>query len=596
MGKRKNHNSLSRRDFLRRVGATAALPALTACGGSGSSGFQANASAGIAAATGGGTSSNPFQHGVASGDPLSNAVIIWTRITTSQVGPITVSWEMALDPEMTTIVRTGTLTTDSTRDWTVKVDVTSLFQDTAYYYRFSALGETSFIARTRTAPAPTTVTTRLRFAVVSCASFPHGFFNAYRRVAERQDLQAVIHLGDYIYEYGNGPGEYGADVQAGGRVYDPPYEMVTLSDYRRRHAMYKQDEDLMAMHQQHPLIHVWDDHEFTDNTYRDGAKNHNPTNQYDPDDPSKTEGAWVPRSLAALQAYFEWMPTRDPLPVDPPERIYRRFQFGDLVDLIMLDTRFTGRDEEIEPNGAPVPGAGFTTFTHSGDFVDPNLRLIGDDQLTFLTDALQNSTAQWKLLGQQIMFGQLKFQGAPNALGTSQFLNPDQWDGYPAERQRVYDIIRGGAAAPNVAINDIVVLTGDIHTAWSMDITEDPNNPVTATGGYNPATGENSMAVEFVATSVSSPGLDILEGSANAPLMTQNPHMKYINLADHGYLLLDIDTNRAQGEHWLVDDILAPNDGESMADARLSVSGNNRLTAGTQSTPIPNPPDFAPTS
>lgn len=529
-------------------------------------------------------SASPFQHGVASGDPLASAVIIWTRVTMASAAPVNVNWEISPSADFATITNSGVFATDAGRDYTVKIDATGLQAGTTYYYRFTAAGFTSQTGRTRT--LPTGSVDRLRFAVLSCASYPHGFFNAYRRVAERQDLDCVFHLGDYVYEYSNTG--YGSDVQAGGRIYDPPHEMVTLSDYRRRHAHYKKDLDLQLCHQQHPFINVWDDHEFTNDAWSGGAQNHN-----------EGEGVWAARSNFALQAYDEWVPIRLPNAGDRT-RIYRRFEFGDLVDLIMLDTRFVGRDEQLPATvviSDPVGG-----FTDDGGFADANRGLLGADQTSFLSDALQNATAKWKLLGQQIMFGQLKFTGLPNASNVANiggqggvFLNPDQWDGYPRERERVWDMIRGGLGHPNVAVNDVVVLTGDIHTCWSMDITEDPNNPIAGSGGYNSSTGEGSMAVEFVATSVSSPGLDEITGVGEPGLMTQNPHMKYINLADHGYLILDIDHSRCQGEHWLVSTVAEPSRDEAFEIAHFTNTGENHLQeAGGASDPKPNPPAFAP--
>lgn len=580
MGRRKSRRGLSRRSFLRRLGYGGALAGATI----GSTAQISIAAPAVNRDMAISQSQSPFQHGVASGDPLSDAVIIWTRVSVDGDLGCDVSWEVATSADFSTVVKQGVYTTDSSRDHTVKIDVDGLSANSSYYYRFKALDFVSQIGRSRTLADGTA--DHLRLAVLSCASYPHGFFNAYRRVAERADLDCVIHLGDYVYEYGNDG--YGGDVQAGGRTYDPPHEMVSLEDYRRRYAHYKKDLDLQRCHQQHPFICVWDDHEFTNDAWSGGAENHN-----------ASEGDWSARAAIARKVYNEWMPIRLPEPSNDG-RIYRTFSFGNLVDLIMLDTRFTGRDQPLPgilPADIPaVGGFGFVdaSLPGGGDFTDPARDLLGDNQRQFLQDNMQNSGARWKLLGQQVMFGQLKLVGEPNALNLLNpggqggvFLNTDQWDGYPRSRERVWEMIRNSGQA----VNDVVVLTGDIHTAWSMDITEDPNNPAS----YNPLSGEGAMAVEFVATSVSSPGLDEVRELGEEGLKLMNPHMKYVNLQQHGYLLLDINEQRCQGEHWFVDSIAGPSRGESLAAAHFTASGENRLQeAGGASAAKSNPPALAP--
>lgn len=536
---------LSRRAFLQAAGAATALGGLAGC---------ANSSAGRDAGP-------VFQHGVASGDPQSDRVILWTRVTPERVNQrVTVQLHVATDPQMRDLVHHSSQQTTAARDFTVKFDPAGLRPATTYYYRFAALGQQSAVARTRTLPEGSV--SHLRFAVLSCASYPHGFFNAYARVAERADLDCVLHLGDYVYEYGNQDGQYGADVQAGGRTYVPDTEMITLEDYRTRHAHYKLDADLQAVHLQHPFITVWDDHESTNDSFRDGAENHT----------EGEEGIWAQRKSWAIQAYYEWMPIREQAQNEVAPTV-RRFQFGDLVDLIMLDTRLHGRDEAVEPNGAPIANTGFSSFFQTGEFANPERQLLGADQEDWLRAQLANSQGTWKLLGQQVMFGQLKFQGQPNATGLSQYINPDQWDGYDPARQRVFEMIR--TATQGGAVDNVVVLTGDIHTSWAMDLSEDPNNPLV----YDPTSGEGALAVEFVATSVTSPGLDALVGVGDNGLLTQNPHLKYIDLSEHGYLLLDITPERCQGEFWFVDDILAPTDGERFATGFAAEAGQNRLGA-----------------
>jgi alkaline phosphatase D len=510
-----------------------------------------------------------FVHGVASGDPLSDRVILWTRVSPSTRGAVTVEYTVATDPAMTQVVQRGLAKTNPDRDYTVKVDAARLQPGTTYYYRFSALGEQSPVGRTRTAPAGTT--TRLRMAVVSCSNHAFGYFNAYRRVAERADLDAVVHLGDYLYEYG--PNDYGSL-----RTPEPPNEMVTLSDYRLRHAQYKRDADSIEMHRQHPLIAIWDDHETSNDSWRDGAQNHTPG----------AEGDWNERVNVALQAYYEWMPVRIPDLTKKREN-NRAFRFGDLLDLVMLEERLSARSQQL-PATVPTPfGNG---FVQAGAFADPTRTLLGATQEAWLAQRLRSTPARWKFLGQGVMFAHLKLQGAPLAQGGGVFVNSDQWDGYQPARDRVYDIFKG--TPNNPAVNNCVVLTGDIHSSWAADLTQDPNNANVSTGGYNANTGEGSRAVEFVGTSVTSPGLDDPTGSTAAFLRSVNPHFKYINLTQRGYMLLDVTPQRVVGEWWYVDTVASVSNVQTFATAFETQVDTNRLQPSAQTTPPANPPALAP--
>lgn len=492
-----------------------------------------------------------FLHGVASGDPLQDRVILWTRVTpTGDLGSVLVNYIVATDPQLQNVVMWGTATTNALHDYTVKVDAIGLSAASTYFYRFSVGAVNSALGRTKTLPSGDV--SRLKIAVVSCSSLSHGLFNAYRRLAERSDLDVVVHLGDYIYEYATG--QYGS-----ARAYEPAGEIVTLSDYRQRHAQYKRDPDLMALHSQHAMINVWDDHETADNSYRDGANNHNPG-----------EGDWSTRVASALQALYEWMPIRQ-TNLDLRKN-FRTFRFGNLVDLVMLETRLVARDLELPP-AAGLPAG---VFAQQGEFIDPARTLLGTEQETWFLNQLRTSKAKWRLVGQQVMFGQLKVVGAPNALGTSLYLNPDQWDGYAPARSRIHAALAGDAT--NTAINNVVILTGDIHTSWAMDITPDPNNPML----YNPLNGAGSLAVEFVVTSVTSPGLDQLQQAQDA-IRAENPHIKYVDLAEKGYLLLDITPERVNGEFWYVDTIVQASANETFAKAYAVMDGQNHLTTSNRS-------------
>lgn len=452
-------------------------------------------------------SSGIFKHGIASGDPLQDRVILWTRITKEshdQSPLIGYEWFIAEDPSLLQIVHQGQGVTDITRDFTVKIDVDQLLPGKTYYYLFRSGNHYSPIGRTRTLPEGHT--DHLRIAVTSCASYPHGHFNAYRAIANHQDLDVVLHLGDYIYEYANGEYGDGTDLS---RIPFPDRETVSLNDYRLRHSQYKQDLDLQHLHQQHAVINIWDDHEITNDSAYAGAENHNP---------DQGEGHWFDRKASAVQAYMEWMPIRE----NPKDReiIYRQFRFGNLIDLFMLDTRLYGRNRQ------------------SVDLVtinDTKRTLLGWDQEIWLHKGLSTSQAKdtrWRILGQQVMMAQLPSNELP--------FNPDQWDGYPETRRRLYQHIKTND------INNFVVLTGDIHSSWASDLATNP----LLLWEYNPANGEGALGVEFVTPSVTSPSLDnpqLANFAANA-LNALTTHIKWIDLYHKGFMLLDITPERIQSE------------------------------------------------
>jgi alkaline phosphatase D len=512
-----------------------------------------------------------FEHGVASGDPHPYGVILWTRVTpASRPASVSVRYEIATDPQLRQVVDRGVQSTGPERDYTVKVDATALRPGTTYYYRFHARGVASPVGRTRTLPAG--ATPRLRLAVVSCSNHAAGYFNAYRRVAERADLDAVLHLGDYLYEYG--ANQYGS-----ARTPEPPHEMVTLSDYRTRHAQYKRDADSQAVHRQHPMICIWDDHEITNDAWVNGAQNHT----------EGIEGSWADRANAGLQAYYEWMPIREVAASDRRQN-QRAFRFGDLIDLAMLEERLSARSKQL-PATIPAPGLG-NVFAQVGEFNNPERTLLGADQEAWLTQRLRSSTARWKFIGQGVMFAQLKAQGAPLAAGGGLFFNSDQWDGYEPARDRLYAVLKGDVAHP--AVGNCVILTGDIHTSWAADLSQDPNNPSVATGGYDPVSGEGSRAVEFVGTSVTSPGLDDPTGSTTAYLRSVNPHFKYIDLNRRGYMLLDVTRERVVCEWWYVDTVASATNIQTFGAAWEVRDGSNRLQPSAMTTPRINPPELAP--
>ncbi|MCB0502843.1 MAG: alkaline phosphatase D family protein, partial [Bacteroidetes bacterium] len=370
----------------------------------------------------------PFYHGVASGDPTENSVIIWTRVTPDVDGDIEVEWRISKDTLFTDTLQQGIFTTNADRDYTVKVDVQGLDANTYYYYEFSALGKNSIMGRTKTAPDQINSIDQLRFAVVSCANYPSGYFTVYEEVYERNDVDAVLHLGDYIYEYGENA------LLSGPRQNLPNHEIIELADYRLRHATYKLDEDSRKMHQNFPIISTWDDHESANNSWRDGADNHSPN----------SEGEWSVRKAVSHQAYYEWMPIRIP-DENNYDRIWRKMSYGNLADIFVLDTRLYDRDMQGEP------------------YDDPDKKLIGPEQMAWLQEGMSSSNAKWKILAQQVVMAPLVIPDYNN----EQILltiNADQWDGYTAERTRLYDFIVDNS------MDNVVVLTGDIHTSWANDL------------------------------------------------------------------------------------------------------------------------------
>jgi alkaline phosphatase D len=430
----------------------------------------------------------PFYHGVASGDPLTDRVIIWTRVTPSDFNQqASVEFLVATDTAMNQQVAQGVVVTDASRDFTVKVDVSGLSPDTYYYYEFRYEG--AFSQRGRTKTAPEGPVDSLRFAIVSCANLEAGYFNSYRVINERNDVDAVLMLGDYIYEYETGGYSPNPNVD---RDFDPANEILSLDDYRLRYSIYHMDEALRELHQNFPWICVWDDHESANDAYKDGAQNHD-----------AGEGDWQVRKLNSQQAFFEWLPIREKAPGN--KEIFRTFKYGDLIDLVMVDTRLHGRDEQ----------QGQT----SGNLNDPNRTMLGDDQFQWLKDELVASTAKWKVLGNQVMMAKLTLFGVP--------INTDAWDGYPVTRQGLYEHILANE------IKNFAVITGDIHTSWAFDLKN----------------GSDRVGVEFITPSVTSPGSPINVGTA---LSIENPHLKYAELTKKGFVILDVTHEKLQADWYYV--------------------------------------------
>lgn len=550
---------------------------------------------GCNSSTSDGVSEGSFDHGVASGDPLSDSVVIWTRVTPPMRAPVTVSWQVATDADFQQRVNEDQTTVDEARDYTVKVDVQGLDPDTIYYYRFLTGSRFSAVGRTKTLADGSV--SQVRLAVLSCSNYPGGFFNVYAELAADDALDGVLHLGDYIYEYGRtddagNPAYASEDAAAMGRLVAPANECITLQDYRTRYAQYRSDPDLQAVHALLPFITVWDDHEVANDAYKSGAENHDPS----------TEGDFNQRKLAAIQAYFEWLPLR-PLTPDTEGRIYRRFEFGNLVNLIMLDTRIIGRDKQLDYADYIDPVSGnFDVDAFTQDVTSSGRSLIGAPQMAWLTDTMNQSTATWQVLGQQVLmmrmllpavtltptataptvslaeYGriataavtyqtllakgvdgndacallaagmteeQLAIVNDPVKMGylQSPFIpyNLDAWDGYAYDREHLL-------ANAKAAQKNLISLAGDTHNAWAGRLTD--------------ANGE-VVGVEFATASVTSPGLEHYLGLANAEaarstesgVVQMISDLDYCNVRERGLLIMTFTPDQATAEWRFVDTV-----------------------------------------
>ena len=517
-----------------------------------------------------------FDHGVASGDPLQDRVILWTRLTPNDASArLQVTWQIALDQQFKQIIKTDKVITTASDDFTVKVDATGLKADQSYFYRFIFGDKISPVGQTKTLAVNTS---KVSFAVCSCSNYPAGYFYVYREIA-KQNVDVVIHLGDYIYEYG--AGEYASEdaVQLGRTLAaDNNQEIIKLDDYRKRYALYRKDKDLQALHHRHPFIVIWDDHELANDAWREGAENHT---EETPN--AKNEGRFLERQLAALQAYFEWMPIR---PIDDQQvKIYRQFDFGHLVQLSMLDTRIIARDEQLDYANY-ITASGLDAAKFQADLTDRNRTLMGYDQRDWLLGKLQQSTATWNVLGQQILMSKMQIpaellfslaeitSGQPSADTLTKMqaqikelvtlkmrlkqgdptltlqekarvltvapYNLDAWDGYFAEREMLY-----GTLAQ--LKKKIVVLAGDTHNAWS-------SNLYSQDGAF--------VGVELATSSVSSPGM---EKYLNIPtdqlqqfefaFTTLIDELNYCNLNQRGYLMVEFNEEKVHSEWIFVDSI-----------------------------------------
>ncbi|MFB7867837.1 alkaline phosphatase D family protein [Streptomyces sp. NPDC056069] len=498
-----------------------------------------------------------FVHGVASGDPLPDGIMLWTRVTptpdaipgSGRGGVTVVDWSIATDHQFTQIVASGSVNTGPEVDHTVKADVRGLAPATRYWFRFRAQGVESPVGQTCTTPALNTMVDRLRLGVVSCANWEAGYFSPYRHLEARGDLDAVLFLGDYIYEYASG--EYAARDHVV-RPHQPAHEIVTLGDYRLRHGTYKTDPDLQRLHASLPAIAIWDDHEFANNATAEGAENHQTT----------SEGVWSARMAAAKKAYFEWMPVRQSV----AGTTYRWLRYGRLADIALLDLRsFRSAEGDWGP---------------SGDVDEPDRTITGRTQMEWLKAGLTQSDAAWRLVGNSVMMSPVQFLSLPaylmrplaKLLGLPQeglAVNTDQWDGYTADRHELLGHLK------KFGIMNTVFLTGDIHSAWASDVPFEA-----ATYPFS-----DSVATEFVVTSVTSDNIDdILKVAPNTvsvvgttALRAANRHLKWIDLDSHGFGVLDVSTDRAQMDYYVLSDRTDPNATATWARSYRTLNGTQKL-------------------
>ncbi|MET7856394.1 alkaline phosphatase D family protein [Streptomyces sp. NPDC005318] len=524
---------VGRRRFLTVTGAAAALA------------FSVNlpaAGAASAAELDAGTiGEDPFTLGVASGDPLPDSVLLWTRLAPRPYEPdsglpnarFQVRWELARDEHFSRIVRRGTATAHPEFDHSVHVEVKGLDSDRVLYYRFRAGKWVSGTGRTRTAPARHAGNSALSLAAVSCQAYHDGYFTAYKHLAQ-EDVDVVFHLGDYLYEYA-------VTATGGARNYTdrtlPAHfnrETVTLEDYRLRYALYKSDPDLRAAHAAHPFVVTWDDHE-TENNYAGDT----PENDVPPEE-------FLLRRAAAYRAYWENQPLRTPQrPTGPDMKLYRRLQFGRLAQFDILDTR-QYRSDQAYGDGWQKPGP---------ESEDPARTLTGAAQERWLLDGWKASRATWNVVPQQVTFAQRR------DVPTDAFkLSMDAWDGYPASRDR---ILKGAEAA---GIDNLMVLTGDVHVAYGFDLKKDFDDPSSRT-----------LGTEIVATSISS-GKDGSDKPASwNNQMQANPHMKFYN-GRRGYTVVTLGRKEARADYRTVPAVTTPGAPVATAGSFVTEVGNQGLT------------------
>ncbi|QOG01144.1 alkaline phosphatase [Flavobacterium sp. MDT1-60] len=565
-----NNNDLSRRRFLRNsllvAGGVFITPLIESCSDDDKTD---NSSAPD------GMKNEGFETGVASFDPTEKGVIIWTRYSTGSDAEIT--WELSKDAAFSEVTRKGQAAASSINDFTIAVDVQNITSNTKYYYRFynAKTKQVTVTGETRTLPSKTDSVNDVKMAVVSCSNFPAGLFNVYGAIAS-SDADVVVHLGDYIYEYA--PGQYGTNPFTNplGREHKPAREITSLSDYRERYRQYRGDKNLQLLHQKKPFICVWDDHEFANDSYKSGAENHQPA-----------EGDFQMRKMAAFQAYSEYIP----LKTGKDLRIYRSFNFGNILSLYMMDTRVIARDKQMSYADYIDNVGNFDQTKFKTDLLSTSRKLIGSEQMAWLGSQINADTAKWKVLGQQILMTKMlipaelllllnQILAEVDQLGSAQPAtmqaltgaisqlvvikmrhkqsdpsltaqeiarvtttlpyNLDAWDGYFAEREQLYAMLSG---------KNVVVLAGDTHNAWMGKLTDMQGNHI---------------GTEIACSSVSSPGLEAYLGITSDPSKAIElaqaftvliDDLEYANLYKRGYAYLKFTLSGSETEWRFVDNV-----------------------------------------
>ena len=478
-----------------------------------------------------------FKYGVASGDPTNSNVILWTKLSGVKSKKKKVRWEVSDQKDFSRIIAKGHVTAKLSDDFTVKVDarIPDQFNGESIFYRFTADKIYSEIGKTITLPSYNPRSFNIAFC--SCSNYPAGYFNSYKEIAENTDIHLVLHLGDYLYEYAV-DGYASSNAKEMNRLVEPKHEIISLNDYRKRHATYRKDNDLKKLHANKPMIAVWDDHEFTNDSWKDGAENH-----------QKNEGNFQERKRNALKAYYEWMPIREK---GKKEKIWRSFKIGNLINLMMLDTRSVARDKQLDIESY-FEGKNFKTKSYKRDLQKPR-KLLGNEQFKWIKNNNSNEF-KWSIFGQQILIGpkylpnilsQIDIDEFPSYIQRFRALsgkeipyNTDQWDGYPKERDKFYKIISNSQAN--------IILAGDSHCSWVSNL-------------YDKS---NFIGVEIGAPSISSPNFvdtfGSLVNSIEKSFVESNSDLVWMDGKNKGYSEISVHSDFIEAKFHYVSTVKSKN-------------------------------------